>query len=169
MPRIPDRKRQAIADDIRAGKPRNQVARDHDVSAGTVTNIARESGLTEAFDRSATKNATAALVADNKALRAITSRRMLVKANELLDQMDQPHIVFNIGGKDNVYTEHLMDRPPTTDLRNLMTSAAVAIDKHAVLEKLDSDSGADAARSMLGALAEGLQAAADHINGTASE
>lgn len=167
MPRpLPDRKRAAILADIEAGqKSRNQIARDHGVSVSTVTKLAPPGS----FDRSQTKNATAAAVADNRRIRAQISRRLLTKANELLNQMDQPHIVFNIGGKDNVYTEHLMDRPPTTDLRNLMTSAAVAIDKHAVLEKLDSDTGADQARSMLGALAEGLAVAADHLNGTGGE
>jgi len=75
VPRIPDTKRQAITDDIRDGKPRNQIARDHDVSVGSVTNIARESGLTDAFDRSATKKATAANIADHRArLIALASR-----------------------------------------------------------------------------------------------
>lgn len=157
MARIPDDKRNAIADDIRAGKPRNQIARDHDISAGTVTNIAREIGLTSAFDRSATKNATAAAVADNRAWRALTSRRFLKKANDLLDQMDQPHIVFNIGGKDNVYTEHLMDRPPTADLRNLIVSAATAFDKHLAQDRHDAGGDVSEVESLLDSLFTELQ------------
>ena len=99
---------------------------------------------------------------DNKALRVSTARRMLIKANELLDQMDQPHIVFNIGGKDNIYTEQLMDRPPTVDLRNLMITAATALDKHLVLEKHDAGAGTDAdhAVSAIGQIGEALTAAA---------
>jgi transposase-like protein len=161
-PRIPDAKRAEILADINAGtKGRNQIARDHDVSVSTVTKIAAEEGATTAFDRSQTKNATAAAVADSRAVRAATARRMLAKANELLDQMDQPHVVFNIGGKDNTYTEHLMDRPPTADLRNLMTCAAIALDKHLAIEKHDGDQGAEAAKSMLGDLAAGLRAVYD--------
>lgn len=155
MARISDTKRQAIAADIRAGKARNQIALDHGVSAGSVTNIAREFELTDAFDRSATKNATEAAVADNKARRAEISRKFLEKADKLLDQMEQPHIVFNIGGKDNVYTEHLMDAPPTADIRNLMTSAAIAFDKHMAADRHDNDDQGLAAvdawlRTMLG-------------------
>ena len=147
MPRpIPDDVRQAVIDDIRAGeKSRNQIARDHDVSVGTVTNIARRAGLTAAFDRSATKNATEAAKADNAALRASTSRRLLIKANELLDQMDQPHTAFNFGGKDNTYNEKQLSRPPVSDLRNLMTAAAVAVDKHLVIEKHDNSGESHAA------------------------
>lgn len=155
MPRqpIPEDKRQAITADIRAGKTRNAIARERNVAAGTVTKIAQEAGLN--FDRSATKRATEAKVADQRAQRAVTSQRFLDKANDLLDQMDMPHMVFNIGGKDNVYTEHLMDVPPTGDLRNLMVSAGVAFDKHLAADRHDSDDQGLAAvdawlRTMLG-------------------
>jgi hypothetical protein len=155
--RIPDHKRQAIIADIRAEKPRNQIARDHDVSVGSVTNIAKEAGLTGAFDRSATKDATAARVADMRAERAEISALLLKKARALIGDMDRPHLVFSFGGRDNVYNEHLLDRPPTGDLRNLMTSAAIAIDKHAVIERLDSATGAEEVGSLLGAFFDGLR------------
>src|SRR5690606_29394390 len=83
---IPDHKRQAILADIKAGKARNAIAREHGVSPSTVTNIAKSAGMTDAFDRSQTKRATEAAQADNAAIRAIISRRLLEKANELLDQ-----------------------------------------------------------------------------------
>jgi|UPI0008DA3ED8 transposase-like protein len=38
-------RRAAIADDIRAGKGRNAIARDHGISPGTVTTIARREHL----------------------------------------------------------------------------------------------------------------------------
>lgn len=140
MPKaLPDAKRNAILADIEAGrKARNQIARDHHVSPSTVTKIAKDAAIEAAFDRSHLKHALQAKAADDKAFRAATSRRFLRKCNELLDQMDRPHMVFNIGGRDNVYTEHLMDRPPTADLRNLMTSAAVAFDKHLAADKHDA-------------------------------
>lgn len=146
MPKaLPQHKRDAVLADIRAGqKSRNQIARDHEVSSSTVTKLAQDAGVTDAFDRSQTKRATEAAFADNKAWRAATSKRFLAKCNELLDQMDQPHIVFSIGGRDNIYTEHLMDRPPTGDLRNLMVSAATAFDKHLAADKHDADESADA-------------------------
>lgn len=147
MPRpIPDNVRLAILADIEAGrKSRNQIARDHNVSVGTVTNIAKRAGLTTAFDRSSTKNATEAAKVDNAALRAATSRRFLEEANHFLDDLHAPTLVFNFGGKDNTFNSKELPKPPTADRRNLITSAAVAIDKHLAVEKHDNSGEAHAA------------------------
>lgn len=160
---IPEDKRAAILRDIEADHPRNQIARDHKVSVSTVTKFAKQVG--HEFDRSHTKNATAAAVADNKSLRAATSRRFLEEANLFLDDLHRPHTVFNFGGKDNTFNSMEFPEPPTADKRNLMVSAATAFDKHLVGEKHDADSGAVGARSVLGALAAGLQLAAEQIDG----
>lgn len=155
MARIPDDKRRAIADDIRAGKARNQIARDHHVSVGSVTNIARENQISDAFDRSATKRATEAAVADLKAERAVTSRRFLEETNRALDRLNRPYLVYAFAGKDGLYREHELELPPAGELRNLITSAAVAFDKHLAADKHDSDDQGLAAvdawlRTMLG-------------------
>lgn len=167
MARISDSKRQTIAADIRAGKARNQIARDHGVSAGTVTNIAREFVIEDAFDRSATKRATEAAEADDRAWRVSTSRRFLTVANDLLDQLKQPHIVFNIGGKDNVYTEHQLDAPPTADIRNLVVSAATAFDKHLAQDRHDVGGDVSEVESLLDSLFDELQAR--HGDGSEAE
>lgn len=153
-PRIPQAKRDAIADAIRAGGKRNQIARDFDVGVGSVTLIAQENGL--AFDRSETKRATEAKVADNKAFRAEVSREFLEKARDLLEQMDGEHLAFSFGGRDNTYREHKLAKPPPAELRNLIVSAAVAFDKHLAADRHDSDDQGLAAvdawlRNMLGA------------------
>lgn len=139
MAKISPEKREAILDAIRAGGTRNAIARDHDVSVGSVTNIAKAANLTDAFDRSATKNATAAVVADNKARRARIAEKFLQRAEELLDAMDKPHIVFSFGGRDNVFNSKELARPPVSDIRSMMTAAAVAVDKSVVIEKHDDD------------------------------
>jgi hypothetical protein len=167
--RISDTKRQAIAADIRAGKARNQIALDHGVSAGSVTNIAREFELTEAFDRSATKHATEAAVADNRAWRAVTSRRFLEEANKALDRLHEPYLVYGFGGKENTYNEHELPAPPAGELRNFMTGAAVAFDKHLAADRHDADAGTEGARSVLGALGEALQVAAARIDGEVTD
>lgn len=88
-PRIPDHKRSAILADIRAAqKPRNQIARDHGVAVGTVTNIARENGLVDAFDRSATKKATEAKVIDHKARLVAIAGRSAGLAERILDSFE---------------------------------------------------------------------------------
>lgn len=157
-PRIPTETREAIADAIRAGRPRNEIAREFDCSPGTVSNIASERDLTDAFDRSATKNATEARLADNRSRRAELSSRLLTKAGEFLDQIDQPHTVFNFGGKDNTFEQRTLDKPPTGDIRNLIVSAATAIDKHIVIDRHDSGAGLDETVGLLGRIMTGLKA-----------
>ncbi len=161
--RIPDDKRAAILADIRAGlKSRNQIARDHGVSAGTVSNVAAQADVT--FDRSKTKSATAAAVADSRARREAIRARLLDKADTLLDLMDRPYKVFAFAGRDGDYREHERDRPPPSELRNLMVSAATALDKHMALDRHDSSDPGEVA-SLLGALLGGLQAKHGDGNG----
>ncbi|TYB50248.1 helix-turn-helix domain-containing protein [Nonomuraea sp. PA05] len=133
----------AILASIDAGKSRNEVAREHQVSASTVSRIAAANART--FDRTKTKNATEAAKADNAALRASTSRRFLEEANRFLDDLHRPHTVFNFGGKDNTFNSKEMPEPPIADKRNLITSAAVAIDKHLAVEKHDNSGESNAA------------------------
>ncbi len=163
--RIDDTTRQAILDDIRkrAGRSTRELAAAHGVSDRFVRKIAEENDVTDAWSREQTKNATAASVADSKARRAAISAKFLTKADELLDQIDRPHLVFSFGGKDNTFNQKTLDRPPTGDIRNLMIAAATAFDKHVVAEKHDTDSGADAAKSMLGQLAAGLTTAYEQL------
>ena len=111
------------------------------------------------WDRSKTKAATEARVADNRSRRAALETRFLVKADDLLEQIDQPHIVFNIGGKDNIYTEHLLLKPPTIDIKNLMSSAGIAIDRSLKIAVHDADTGAGPAKSLLSDLMRGLRIA----------
>jgi hypothetical protein len=153
-PPLSDRKRRAILADIEAEADSCRgIAAKHGVSRTTVSDLAKKNGF--AFGRQQTKRATEAAVVDAKARRAEISRKFLEKADKLLDQMDRPHLVFNFGGKDNDYNERLLDAPPTADLRNLMTSAAIAFDKHMAADRHDNDDQGLAAvdawlRTMLG-------------------
>ncbi|MER7363590.1 hypothetical protein [Nonomuraea wenchangensis] len=142
-PRLPDAKRAAILDDIRAGKPRNQIAREHEVSPSTVSKIAEENGVTNAFDRAQTENATKAALADNKARRVLLSSQALDDAG--------------------VMRLKALESDSGRDARDFATAYGIFIDKHAVLERLDSDGGADSAKGMIGALAAGLQAAYEQL------
>jgi transposase-like protein len=133
----------AILASIDAGKSRNETAREHEVSASTVSRIAAANA--RSFDRSKTKNATEAARVDNAALRASTSRRFLEEANRFLDDLHKPHTAYNFGGKDNTFNSKEFPEPPVTDKRNLITAAAVAIDKHLAVEKHDNSGEAHAA------------------------
>jgi transposase-like protein len=144
------------------GWSRNAIARDLDRSLSVVTKIARSQDLS--FDREQTKAATAARQTDLKALRTATMERLLTIANEQLDRIGEEALVYAFGGKDNDYSEHKLDRPPPGDVRNLMTAAAIAIDKHVVLDRHDTDSGAAEAIGVLGKFMSGLTEAARQID-----
>jgi transposase-like protein len=145
-PRLDDTKRAAILDDIRAENgSAHEIARRHGVAQSTVSKIAKDSGLRDAFDRTKVKNALKALEADNAALRASTSRRFLEEANRFLDDLHRPHTVFNFGGKDNTFNSQEFPEPPIADKRNLIISAATSIDKHLAVEKHDNSGESHAA------------------------
>lgn len=135
-PRIPEDKRAAILEDIKSGeKARSQIAEDHAVSTTSVSKIAHDAGITDAFSRTQTKNATEAAQADNAASRARLAERFLEEAHRALDDLHKPHMVFSFGGKDNLYNEHEFSEPPPADKRNLMIIAATAADKHMAIDK----------------------------------
>ncbi len=156
--RIPDKKRAAILADIqtRDGTCRG-LAKKHGVSTAFIRSVAAEAGIADAFSREKTENATRAVVADSRARRAAIAQRLLDKADGLLDLMDRPYAVFAFAGRDGDYREHERDRPPPAELRNLMVSAATALDKHLALDRHDSTDPSEVA-SLLGSLLGGLQA-----------
>jgi transposase-like protein len=156
-PRIDDTARAAILADIQAGqKSCRGIARDHDVSDATVRKIAHENGITDAFTREQTKKATEARRADMAAERTQVSALFLRRSREALESMDKPHLVYSFGGRDNTYSEHVLDRPPTADMRNLMVVAGVGLQRHLDVEKHDSGDNS-AVHGLLDQIAESLR------------
>lgn len=121
----------------------NEIARRMGFAASTISKHAKAAGLL--FDRSQTKAATAAVTADLAAMRAELAHELLVKSRRFLDALDKPFLVFNFGGKDNTYEEHTLDGPPTGDIRNLMTSTGIALQRSLELSRFDADPNEGAA------------------------
>lgn len=89
MPRIPDDTRDAVLAAIRAGQhSRAAIARQYGVSRASVTNIAQQAGVIDAFDRSATQKATAAAQADHHQRLALLAGRNITVAEAILDSFD---------------------------------------------------------------------------------
>lgn len=143
--RLTAERREAIRADLEASLGTAQgsirlVAARHDVAGATVRKIRDEAGLmSPAAARAKTKNAAEQVKATNAARRAEIARRLLHVAETALDDMERSAFVFNIGGKDNNYTQHTVDKPVFADRRQLATIAAIALDKHIALERHDSD------------------------------
>lgn len=133
---VTDTERERILELARGGMGCRQIERETGRSRTTVSNICAAAGVS--FDRSATKAAVAAKRVDNAARRTELSRRLLEQAHDLLDRIHKPHLVFNFN-KDGEYTEVLLDGPTTGDIRNLMVSAGIAVQRHAELERFDAE------------------------------
>jgi len=132
----------------------NAIARELAVSPSTISGWAAREHLS--FDRSATAAAVAAHSIDAKARRQNIAARLMDRAEEFIEQMDQPFLAFNFGGKDNTYEEHELTRPPTGDIRNLMQSTTMALKEARELERMDGDQQIADGESLVRSLAEAL-------------
>lgn len=147
-PRMDDTKRQTIIDTIRdsaGNKSTGALAKELGVSRTTIHRLAKEAGLEGIWERSQTENATRAREADMAELRSQTAARFLHEANKMLDRLNEPCEVFAFGGAENRFNSHVLDRPPSAEVRNFMTSAAIAMDKHVLLDKHDTSETGGAA------------------------
>jgi transposase-like protein len=122
--RLTDEEREQIADAIRAGKSRNEIARAFDRSAGTVTKIARDNELS--FDRSLTKEATDAAKTDNAHRLEVLKGRFLIEAEAALDELRSKASVHKILTEGDIVV-HEIDSPTFSDKRNIMWRAGGAI------------------------------------------
>lgn len=104
------------------GLSRNGIAREVGCSAGTVSNVCKEFGLS--FDRSITENATRAKVIDNKAVRAAIASDTLA-ATQDLTRVIQQRIEGGLGDES---------------FRDLATVFGILVDKHGALVKMDQSS-----------------------------
>lgn len=149
------------------GLGRNEIAKLTGIGAASVTRIVQAEG--GSFDRTKTEQAVKARQVDLAQLRGIVSEKLLTRANELLDEMDDSFLAFNFGGKDNTYEEHLLERAPVDARRTMIQAATTAVKTHTDLVKFDSDQGQARAESLLDAIAAGIGAAAEILHGAPVE
>lgn len=157
-----DLERERVAELHARGFSRNAICADLARSCEFVSKLAADAGLT--FDRSLTEAATRARKADLAARRADLAALLQEDAERLRAQMWTPTKVFNFGGKDNTFEEREVPQPPHADQLKLVQAVKLAADQSMRLDEFDSGRGADAARSLLGALAKGLGLAADVLD-----
>lgn len=121
----------------REGSTRNAIAREVGISPSTVTSICAAARPPITFDRSATKVAVEAAVADAKARRAKLANGLLDDADKLRDMFfkdrEQVHYSVTLG-------EQRYSTPPSpSDIREMITAFGIAVDKHLVLVRHDAD------------------------------
>lgn len=147
------------------GLARNEIARQLNISAGSVTSICTAAG--RSFDRSETKRATEARQVDLAAGRLRLAEKMLAASEAMLDKIDGPYEVYNFGGKDNTFESRVLDSAPVEVRRNVITTAAITFDKLTrIVEK--SDTGLEQAVGVLDTIAEGFAAVAERYRAETS-
>ncbi|WP_108990434.1 helix-turn-helix domain containing protein [Streptomyces coelicoflavus] len=138
------------------GKGRNEISRIVGRSLRTISVHAEQLGLT--FDRTATAVATEARKVDAKARRTAIIERAYSRVEKLLDHLDaaeRGQFKFTTGTVNGIETQSL-DHVPGQEEKALAGAITQYLNQAVKLEQLDGDPGVDAARSMLGSLAEGL-------------
>lgn len=128
-----------------SGVSRNDIARQLGVSPGSVTKYAPAGS----FDRAEVLAATKARQADMAKRRAQLADDLLDDARRMREQLWQPALVFNFGGKDNTYEEHHLPEQSTEGKRTLMQAITAAVNAHTRLVDHDGDGQVDEAKSVL--------------------
>lgn len=156
MAAVTDRERERVRELHAQGLGRNQIAVELDRSAGTVTAIAKQLGLS--FDRAKTAAATVAKVQDAKAIRAQLAIDLLSDARRLREQIWQPHEYIDHGGRDFSEARWQQAEPTPTDKLKLMQATRQALDGSLRLDQHDGDGSNETVGSLLGSLFDDLVA-----------
>ena len=143
------------------GRSLHSIAKEMGRSKQTISKWAKSLGLS--WDRAETAKAAQAKHVDNKARRAALEERLLVEADKVLDQLWQRAIVFNIGGSENTYTEHELDKPTFGDQKAIVQTVSTALNAAHKLHELNSGADADGAKSTLARMHDVLVDLADNV------
>ncbi|MES9804931.1 hypothetical protein [Streptomyces cinereoruber] len=149
-PRVTEEDEQRVRELHAEGLGRNEIARRTGRGPRTVSIIAARLGLD--FDRTATEEATRARMADLAEKRAILAEALTDDALRLSAQVWEPATIHSFGGKEHTYNSRDVDEPLAVDKKNLMAAATAAAAQSLRLVPPAADTGAHAARSMLGKL-----------------
>lgn len=150
------------------GCGRNEISRRTGIHQRRVSAIAAELGLT--FRRAAhTAVATEIKKEDARARRAALAISLLEDAERLRQQLFAACTAYNFGGKDNTFAQVKLSEPSFRDKNYLMGAIGLAVDRAVRLDEYDKDTGLGDAKSMLSALAAGLDAAYRELEGQPSD
>ncbi len=134
----------------KAGRKRNEIARELSLSPSTVSKICGELGLN--FDRSSTAAAVEAHQIDAKARRAALVARGYKRAETLYERLEAPSfstLVKQFGGAEATLDLEFVPTPNERDIAQAISTHLTVVAK---LEALDSDNGVSDEKSLLAAL-----------------
>lgn len=122
------------------GLGRNAIAKKVGRANATVTKICGQHDPPLEFDRRKTVVASAAKAVDLKAIRQALEADLLADAIRLREQLWQPCIAFNFGGKDNTYNSTNLEQPLFADQTKIMQALSIATTASLKLAAVDANS-----------------------------
>lgn len=137
---------------------RNEIARELRIAGSTVTKVCQAHEPPLEFNRDETALAVRARQIDLADSRTKLAAMFLVRGIEALEAMDVPMTIGQFGGKDNTWNERLIDEPTLEGRRNLMTTAAIAAQRHLELVRVDSNRDLSASEGLIDSLGVGIAA-----------
>lgn len=132
--RLTDKEKQRIRELCEAGESCNDIAKMLKRSSDSISRVAKEIG--HRFGHSNLARAHESRTAYCAERRASIAAKFQEVAEKLLDEIEGEYLVYNFGGRDNTYEEHLLPSPPVEAKRQLVQAAREAIrtvidiDKH---------------------------------------
>lgn len=128
--------REAIIAEFATGKSCRQIARKFGRSPSTISKLADEVG--HEFGRSNVERAVAIKRRYGAEWRAEMREKLAAEAERLLADIRKPMLVYNFGGRDNTYNEHVIPEPDARAKRDLMQAVAVALRTILEFDKTDA-------------------------------
>lgn len=156
---LTDQERARIVELIQSGKGCVETSKIVGRSPDTVSRIANAIG--HRFGETNLSRAHASRSAYCAERRAAIAERLVEEVDLLLDELHGEYLVFNFGGKDNTYEEHLLSEPPTEVKRALVQSVRDAMRTVIEIDRHDAKTDEGKAKGLLERLFDGLAAAAD--------
>lgn len=139
----------------RAGKGRNEIAREVGINVSTVTKIAKENGL--AFDRAATAVAVAVRSTDLKARRQTIVSRLYGLAERDLDRLEAPTFTATARAANGTTVTTVLNVVPSDEARALSAAIGQNLNSAAKTAAIDADQGDLLVKGLLGAALDGIR------------
>lgn len=135
---VTDQERQRVRELHAEGKGRNEIAEILGRGGRTISNIAKDLGLS--FARaSEVRQATEIRQADLADRRASLAQRLQEVAERELEKINAPHTYWDWGGKDHDFDTYDAPEPTPSDKRALMGVVATAVDRSLKLSPPEQD------------------------------
>lgn len=154
---VTEEERQEIRRLHSEGRSRNEIAKHLHRSGRTISVHAEAMNLT--FDRAAeVAVANEVRQLDLAARRLKLAEDLHVDAERMRRQLWEPTTVWNFGGADNSYEEHVFDQAPAEVKKQILSAVGIAVDRSLKLAPPADETGNEEGIAMITNLMSGLAA-----------